>query len=122
MSEVGGWLSAKYGITKAHAVHLAGGAAAVLNPGDMKIGYTPAVVDPATGTVTTPAARVSANGPGNEQNVALRGGYAFSPIEGLAFVVEPFLFLTRHKLAAADQKLGVDRKAFGVEAGATYTF
>ncbi len=122
VSEVGGWLSAKYGITKAHAVHLAGGAAAVLNPGDMKLGYTPAVVDPANGTVTTPAARVSANGPGIEQNVALRGGYAFSPIEGLAFVVEPFLFLTRHKLAAADQKLGVDRKAFGVEAGATYTF
>lgn len=120
VGEVGGWLSAKVKVSQIHALHLLGGVAAITNPSGMRAGYTPASVS-ADGK-TTAATRVAANGPGIERNIALRAGYWLSPAPGLSFVIEPYVFLTEHKLAAADAALGTNRRAFGVQSGAMYTF
>jgi hypothetical protein len=116
---VGGWLSSKVNVGNMHALHVLGGVAAVTNPSGMRAGYTPATT--AEGK-TTAATRVAANGPGIEQNVAIRAGYSLSPALGVSFVVEPYVFLTKHKLALADADLSRNRRAFGVQAGAMYTF
>ncbi len=120
VGEVGGWLSAKVKVSSLHALHVLGGVAAVTNPSGMRAGYTPATVG-ADGK-TTAATRVAANGPGIERNIALRAGYSLSPAPGLSFVIEPYVFLTEHKLVAADAALGANRRAFGVQSGAMYTF
>lgn len=120
VGEVGGWVSAKVNASPMHALHISAGVAAVTNPSALRAGYSPATTG-ADGKVTA-AARVSANGPGIEENVAIRAGYALSPTPGLSFVVEPYAFLTRHKLLGADEALGAARRAFGVQGGAMYTF
>jgi cation/acetate symporter len=120
VGEVGGWVSAKVNASPLHALHVSAGVAAVTNPSALRAGYSPANTG-ADGKVTA-ATRVSANGPGIEENVAIRAGYALSPAPGLSFVAEPYVFLTRHKLLGADEALGAARRAFGVQGGAMYTF
>ncbi len=70
-----------------------------------------------------PASR-STTSVGIEANANLRATYIVSPLEGLQFYVEPFLFLTRHKLAAADDPTGqlANRAAYGTQIGTRYTF
>ncbi|AUX23306.1 hypothetical protein SOCEGT47_038290 [Sorangium cellulosum] len=122
VAEVGGWVSGKLTFLDAHAVHLVAGVAAVQSTDEMLLGYTPGT--PATGAApATAPVRVGGNGPGIERNVTLRAGYAFAPMKGLSFVVEPSLMLTRHKLDPADAaELDADRLGWGVEAGGLYQF
>jgi hypothetical protein len=122
VTEVGGFVSGKYTFSASHAAHLMAGGAFVLDPGDLALGYTPAM--PATDTVPArAAARVGANGPGIERNVTLRVGYAYSPLKGLSLVAEPFLMLTRHKLdPVAAAQFDPDRIGYGLQFGGLYTF
>lgn len=132
VSEVGGFLSVKHSFTTAHALHLVAGFAMILNPDDMKLGYTPAVAAVAADPTATPpvaavaavaAARAPGNGPGIEQNLNLRLGYSYSPLERFSLVLEPFLLLTRHKLDdVALSKFDADRKGYGAQVGALYQF
>ena len=49
--------------------------------------------------------------------------YAYSPLKGLALVVEPFVYATRYHLAASDvARYDANRVAAGAEIGALYTF
>jgi hypothetical protein len=116
VTEVGGWVSAKYTATPQHSAHAVLGGATVLNKDDLALGYTAA--DAATGT----AATRSGIG-GIENNFSLRAGYAYSPYTGFSLVVEPFLILTTHKLAMAEAALYDEaRKGGGVEFGGMYSF
>jgi hypothetical protein len=122
VSEAGGFVSAKLALHAQHAVHASAGAAYVLNPAHLALGYTPAVA----ASVTTPAVgavRVAGNGPGITQNATLRAGYAYSPLTGLSLVCEPFVMRTKHKLAAADAaNFDAARWGYGVLAGGLYSF
>lgn len=115
--DAGGFVSVRHKLSEEHALHLMFGAAGVLNPADMKPGYTPAK------DAATPAVRVAASGPGIVWNRATRLGWVFTPKKGLAFVVEPYAYQTRHRLAAGDAAANKeDRLAVGCEAGAVLTF
>jgi len=119
--DVGGFVSGNWKFAKMHAVWLTLGASGVLNPADLPLGYTPAVA----ATPTTPAVAAARVGIGGmEVNANLRATYVLSPLDGLQFYVEPYLFLTRHKLAAAEDPTGelANRAAFGAQIGTRYTF
>jgi hypothetical protein len=115
ISEIGGYVSAKYTINPSNSAHVVVGGAAVLNTDDMALGYTPA-----DATAGTPATR---SGVGIQNNFSLRAGYAYTPYAGFSLVFEPFLILTKHKLdPVAEAAFGESRKGGGVEFGGLYTF
>lgn len=122
VSELGGFVSGKYTFLSNHAVHLIAGAAFVLNRRDLAFGYTSAV--PASDTTAAlPALRVAANGPGIAHNISLRAGYAYSPYKRFSLIAEPYLIFTRHKLdPEAAALFDADRKGYGLQLGALYTF
>ena len=118
VTDAGGHVSANIKFAQMHSLWVLAGVAGVLNPGALPIGYTPATtVDP-----ITPAARLGIGG--ITSNVNLRATYVLTPMEGLQFYVEPFIFLTRHKLNAADDPTGelASRVAPGAQIGSKYTF
>lgn len=117
MRDVGGYLSARANLGR-HALYMLGGAAVILNPVDLSLGYTPATVAGAS------AVRSAGLGPGIEWNASIHLGYQYSPLKGLSLVLEPLLYVTRHKLADTDLENGTDpqRMAAGLEFGALYTF
>lgn len=111
--DAGGYLSARLSLG-AHALTAMAGVAAVLNPGDVSPGYTPASGG-ALGTAN-PAA-----GPGITRNFSAHLGYWFSPAPGLSIVLEPYLYATRFALGPAEAaRYDVDRRAAGVMLGAMY--
>lgn len=116
MKDAGGYISARANLGK-HALYMLGGTAAVINADDLIPGYTAA-------TLTAAAVRSAALGPGIEWNASIHLGYQFSPWKGLALVLEPLLYVTKHKLFDADLMNGTDPKRVtpGVEFGALYTF
>jgi hypothetical protein len=116
--DAGGYLSAKAQFNKVHGLWVTVGGAGVLNPAELAPGYTAAVAGPPV----VPAARSGIGG--IESNVKLGATYTLSPMDGLQFYVEPSLFLTRFRLAAADDPTGAlaSRNAFGVQLGTKYTF
>lgn len=115
--DAGGYVSGNLKFAKIHALWVTAGVAGVLNSADLPVGYTPA--DPVAGTA---AARVGIGG--IESNVNLRATYVLAPLDGLQFYLEPFIFLTRHKLNAADDPTGTlaSRAAPGIQIGSRYTF
>jgi len=119
--DAGAFASMNWKFAKMHALWATAGVAGVLNPDDLAVGYTagtPAVPPAAA----VPAARVGIGG--IESNVNLRATYVFSPLDGLQFYAEPFLFITRHKLNAADDPTGslASRVAPGLQVGTRYNF
>lgn len=114
VQEAGGWLSAKVTFAQIHAVHFTAGAASVLAPSTVAAGYARA----------TPAAAPARNygSPGIEWNAAARLGYALTPVQGLTFSVEPYLFATRHHLDAVDASTDPTRLAWGAELNTLYAF
>ena len=122
VAEVGGWVSGKYSLNDANAVHLIVGGAAVLDDDKMALGYTPGT--PAAGMAAAVApTRVGANGPGIINNMSVRLGYAYSPYKGFQLVGEPFFILTKHKLdPAAAAVYDETRKGYGIELGGIYSF
>lgn len=119
MKEVGGFLSAKYGFSDTNGVYGVFGLAKVLNDSDVAQSYSAPVVD-AMGAVTTPPAYVPTNGPGIKQNMNVRLGYEYRYDKSLAFLLEGFMFKTKHALDAA-QTVSADRSAFGIETGLLFT-
>lgn len=119
--DAGAFVSGNLKFAKIHAVWVTLGGSGVLNPADLPLGYTPAVA----ATPTTPAVAAARVGIGGmEVNANLRATYVISPLEGLQFYAEPYLFLTRHKLNPADDPTGelANRAAYGSQFGARYTF
>ena len=114
--DLGGYVSAKANLGK-HALYLIGGGAVVVNSDDLIPGYTPS-------TTTTAAVRSATLGPGIEWNSTFRAGYSYSPFKGLSLVLEPLLYVTKHKLAQADLDNGTDPKRVtpGLELGALFVF
>ena len=120
--DVGGFMSASFKLDKKlQTLWFTVGAAGVLNPSDLPIGYTPY----AAATATTPEVLPARVGIGGiEGNANIRATYIVSPLEGLQFYVEPFLFLTRHKLNNTDDPTGelANRAAYGTQIGTRYDF
>jgi hypothetical protein len=116
IAEAGGWLSAKRAVSPAHSAHAIAGAGVVLTPDALPPGYGP--------TTDGKPQRIAGNGPGIERNLVGRIGYTVSPGAGLSFMAEPFVMLTRHKLAPADRAAGAepDRVGYGVQIGGVYRF
>lgn len=113
--DAGGYVSANFKLAPMHALWLVAGGAFVLNTDDLALGYTPA-------TVEAPAARLGIGG--IESNINLRAAYVLSPLTGLEFYLEPFAFITRHKLAAIDDPDDslASRTAFGASLGSRFSF
>lgn len=90
----------------------------VVNGDHLIPGYTPS-------TTTTAAVRSATLGPGIEWNSTIRAGYSYSPFKGFSLVLEPLLYVTKHKLAQADLSInGTDPKRVtpGLELGALFVF
>lgn len=111
--EAGGFVSVRGALGSMHAVHGAVGIAGILNREDVVPGYKPATAD----------AKATRTGLGIENNVMVRGSYAFNPVKWLSLYVEPFSIYTLHKLTEADEdEFRPDRLAAGVETGAFVKF
>jgi hypothetical protein len=116
--DAGAYVAGKFQFTKVHGALVTLGAAGVFNPAELSAGYTAAVLGP-------PAVAATRVGLGGiESNINLRATYVLSPMEGLQFYAEPYLFVTRFRLAALDDPTGslANRTAFGVQVGTRYNF
>ncbi len=122
LKEIGGWLSAKYSLTEAHALTVLGGTAKVLNDEDVVASYVyPAQM---AGAMPPPesAATISPTGPGIASNLTARLGYEYRYDKTIAFVAEGFMFKTKHVLNAEfDADIDADVSAFGAELGLFFT-
>jgi hypothetical protein len=121
IKEVGGFLSAKYGLNETHALYTLVGAAKVLNDDKVVPAYTyPAVADGAPApadSAATPGA-----GPGMKQNIVARLGYEYRYDKSLAFMLEGFFFDTEHVLNQDyDADLDGHQTALGTEIGLLFT-
>jgi hypothetical protein len=119
LKEAGGWVSAKFTATPQHAAHVVVGGAAVLDSDDLPPAYTAGT--PAMGMA--PAVAPTRNGVGIQSNISLRAGYSYTPYAGFSLVAEPFIIITKHQLAPAEEALFDEtRKGGGVEFGGLYSF
>jgi hypothetical protein len=126
IDELGGFISGHHNIVAEHAIYATAGFAQILNPGDVKAAYTyPA---PAAGAAPNPApdtatAISSGAGPGMRWNWAARLGYEYRPVKAITFVVEGFVYQSRHVLQPVDDtRFEATQIAPGVESGFLYTF
>ena len=63
----------------------------------------------------------TAAGPGMTYNMTGHVGYWYSPLKGLSIVLEPYVYATKFKLAAADVgKVANSNTSWGLQAGSTY--
>jgi hypothetical protein len=113
VSEMGGWASLKV-TAGMHQLYANVGAAAVLDPAVLALGYTPA-------TMTAAATRTPAAGPGILSNISARMGYQINPWRGLGVAIEPFVYRTVHKQDDASTVSG-ERLALGATLAAMLTF
>lgn len=120
MKEVGGFLSAKYGFSDTNGLYGVFGMAKVLNDSDVIPSYGPAATLDATGMPVIANALVPANGPGIKQNMNVRLGYEYRYDKSLAFLLEGFMFKTKHALDAT-ATVSADRSALGFETGLLFT-
>jgi hypothetical protein len=122
LKEAGGFISAKYGFTDAHALYFTAGTAKVLN--ESKVG--PSYTYPATTDMMTPApsaATLTAGVPGIISNTNLRLGYEYHYSKLLALQIEGVYFHTHHKLNDVDVgRFDPVQKAFASEVALLYTF
>lgn len=122
IDEVGGVASFKYALTDVHGIQGLFGMAQVLNDEDVapSYGYT-GVVDgmtPAAGS-----AAITPTGPGMVWNRTARLGYEYRHSKSTAFVLEGFLFQSKHVLNAQFDTARFDdeQTALGVELGLLFT-
>jgi opacity protein-like surface antigen len=121
LTEVGGFLSAKYGFDATHSIYGSFGIAHILNPEDVipSYNYGSATPDP---SLPASAAVLAGTGPGMKQNLTVKLGYEYRYSKAIAFLVEGFLFKSQHVLNAdADADIDGDRTAVGGEAGLLFT-
>jgi hypothetical protein len=123
LSEVGGFLSAKYSLTENHALYATVGTARVLNDEDVVAAYSYAgMLDPAMPPAAS-AATISGTGPGMVWNNVLRVGYEYRYDKTIAFLLEGFGFQSKHVLEPTIDALRFDdeQTAFGTELGLLFT-
>lgn len=115
IKDAGGFVSAAYKMDAKNQIWLLGSGAYVLNPEDVAVGYTE------TGLDTPPSRRGIS---GIESNYQVRATYVHTPTKGLEMYIEPFLYLTRHKLLQADDPSDseADRTGYGTAIGTRYRF
>jgi hypothetical protein len=123
ISEVGGFLSAKYSLTPAHALYVTAGTARVLNDEDVVPAYSYAgMLDPAMPPAAS-AATIAGTGPGMVWNNVLRLGYEYRYDKTIAFLLEGFGFQSKHVLEPTIDAARFDdeQTAFGTELGLLFT-
>lgn len=117
--DLGGYVSAKITLGQ-HAFTAMAGAAAVLNADEVVPGY--AVANP-TGTPPTTVGMLTSGGSGITRNFSAHVGYWFSPLRGFSLVAEPYVYVTKFRLAPVDaERFDEQRVAFGGMLGTMYTF
>jgi hypothetical protein len=125
VADAGGYVSGRLTLPHTevgdHAITAMFGGAGVINPSEVVPGYVPA--DPMGTPPTTLGTASPALGPGILYNLSGHVGYWFSPLRGLSFVLEPYVYVTRFKLTDADaMRLNPDRVSFGGQLGAMFQF
>jgi hypothetical protein len=125
IKEVGGALSAKFSLSENHGIYGLFGLAKVLNDDKVRqsYAYAPTTI-PMDGTdpLEANAALVAANGPGMKQNLTARLGYEYRHDKSIAFMLEGFMFNTKHVLDATyDDELDDSPTAVGAELGLVFT-
>ncbi|MEO8181279.1 MAG: hypothetical protein ABI895_20770 [Deltaproteobacteria bacterium] len=122
LQEVGGFVSARYGLSDTHALYGLAAMAKVLNDEDVVPSYTYGTVAMDT-TPAESAATVAGTGPGITSNFSARLGYEYRYNKSIALMLEGFMFQTEHVLNADfDLDIDGDRNAFGGEACLYFTF
>jgi hypothetical protein len=121
IKEVGGFLSAKYGFTDAHALYMLAGAAKVLNDEDVTPSYTYGTVAPMTVPLES-TATVAGTGAGMTSNLTARLGYEYRYDKTIAVMAEGFAFKSDHVLNQQfDADVDNTRTALGAELGLFFT-
>ncbi|HTV18780.1 MAG TPA: hypothetical protein VMG12_08920 [Polyangiaceae bacterium] len=121
VKEIGGFLSAKYGFTDAHAVYGLFGLAKVLNDEDVVPAYAYANVMMGM-TPAESAATVAGVGPGMTQNMTARLGYQYTLDKMVSVMAEGFFFQSEHVLNPDfDADIDGKRTAVGGELGIFFT-
>lgn len=123
IAEVGGFLSAKYNLTDAHAVYMLAGMAKVLDD-DLVLpsyAYANPPMDGSAPPIT--AAAASGTGPGITSNLTARLGYEYRYSKSLALQMEGFFFSTEHVLDPTfdTARFDAERTAGGAEIGLFFT-
>jgi hypothetical protein len=113
IQDAGAWVSAAVTLAPEHSLWLTAGGALVLDADDVSPGFT------AGAAAGDPATRVGING--IERNIALRATYVHTPRKGIEFFLEPFMFMTKHQLDAANSS-DEDQTAFGTAFGTRLKF
>jgi len=123
LKEVGGFLSAKYGFTDAHALYGLVGYAKVLNDEDVLASYNyPGVMAGAMPDPAESAATLAGTGPGIKQNLTARLGYQYTLDKTVSVMAEGFFFNTEHVLNGEfDDELDGKQTAVGGELGIFFT-
>jgi opacity protein-like surface antigen len=126
IQEVGGFVSAKYGLTDAHALYGLVGMAKALNSEDVVPSYGYPGVDLAMLPTPLPAESAAVltagAGAGFTQNLTFRLGYEYRHDKSIALMAEGFAFQTQHVLIPQlDAELPSSRTALGGELGLMFT-
>ncbi len=121
ISDAGGFVSATVKLTDMLSLWVLGGGAFVMNADDLPLGYSRDDAGVATRSGIS----------GIESNINLRATLLASPTKGLDFFLEPFMFLTKHKLGTTTSPGGMmvtdpdgdsNQTAFGTSLGARMVF
>lgn len=121
LQEIGGFVSAKYGFTDAHALYGLAGYAKVLNDEDVLPSYGYAGVMMGT-TPAESSATLAGTGPGIKQNLTARLGYQYTHDKTVSVMAEGFFFNTEHALNPDfDADLDETQTAVGAEVGIFFT-
>ncbi len=122
LDEGGVFVSAKYNLSEAHAVYVLGGAAQVLNDGDVLPSYAYPATVTAGDMPATSLATLAGTGAGISENFLARLGYEYRYDKTIAFVLEGFAFQSKHELNQDfDSRFDDDRNALGGELGLMFT-
>jgi hypothetical protein len=122
IKEVGGFLSAKYGFTDAHALYMLAGAAKVLNEEDVVPSYAYAPVAMGAPAPAESTATVAGTGAGMTSNLTARLGYEYRYDKTIAVMAEGYAFKSQHVLNPMfDADIDDSRTALGAELGLFFT-
>lgn len=121
LDEVGGFISAKLGLSESHSLYGLAGMAQVLNDEDVVPSYSYGTV--ADGVIPAESsAALSGTGPGMKSNLTARLGYEYRYDKSLALMAEGFMFNSEHVLNTDfDGDIDGKQTAFGAELGLFFT-
>ena len=121
IKEIGATASLKLPLSEVHALYVLGGTARILNDEDVVPSYSYPAVD-GGGVPAESTATLAGTGPGMVWNHTARLGYEYRYDKNLAFVIEGFMFHSKHVLNQQfDADLDDVQTAFGSEVGLSFT-